>query len=257
MQVNPERLQHNFSRAAANYDALAQLQHAQNRRVLEVALATFPQRATLVDIGCGTGYFAAEARKQRPNWRLLGVDRAQGMCARAQQHCSALVGDASHLPLADGSVDGAVSSLCYQWVEDCGTAFAELARVLKPQGKSVLATLGAETLTELRACATKAELPLSLLSMRSMEDCASALTAAGLSILSRDRRVEVRHYPTVRGLLDSMRGIGAGNNFARQGQGVLAPHRWKNLLAIYERHRTAEGIPATWEYHSFIVEKHA
>lgn len=257
MQVARARLQQKFGDAANDYDALAQFQHVQTRRVLDAAVMLLPDSARVLDVGSGTGYFAHAAQAVRPHWRVIGLDLAFGMCAVANARCAMVNADAVRLPLADASVDGAVSSLCYQWVEDQEAAFMELARVLKPGGRAIIASLGEATLMELRDCALKAQLPLSLLNMPSHNATLAALKGAGFTISMHDIRHEVRHYPTVAALLDSMRAIGAGNNFSGGVRGLTGPKRWAAMLAAYETLRTPLGIPATWEHHFFVVSKQA
>ncbi len=257
MLVATKRLQRNFSEAAVHYDARAQFQHTQTLRVLDAAQMFFPAAARIADIGCGTGYFAAAARPSRPYWDVLGIDIAQGMCEIAATRCTAIAGDAACLPLADASVDAAVSSLCYQWVDNQNQAFAELARVLKSGGNAVVASLGAATLCELVAAAQAAQLPLGLLPMRRFEDAKQAWLTSGFTISFAQQRMETKHYPNVMALLDSMRRIGAGNNFKPAIPRNIAPKRWAAMVSEYERKRTALGIPATWEHHFFVLHKRA
>lgn len=255
MPVAPRRLQHNFSKAASDYDARAYFQHIQTARVLDAALMLLPEFATIADIGCGTGYFAHVAYKKRPDWNLLGIDIAAGMCEVANNRCTAIVGDAAGLPLAAASLDAAVSSLCYQWVDKQTQAYAELYRVLKPGGRAVIASLGQATLSELRACAVTADVPLSLLSMRPIDEVLADIRGSGLQVTLAECMHETRYYPNVMALIDSMRSIGAGNNFAAQAGDRLSPKRWMALLAEYEKRRVAAGIPATWEHHFFVLHK--
>ena len=255
MTVAVQRMKANFGKAAANYDALAEFQHVETRRVLDAALMMLPEVAIIADIGCGTGYFAQAAKASRPGWNIIGLDIAPGMCEVASTRCHAVVGDAAALPFTEGAIDATVSSLCYQWVEDHEAAFAELARVLKPGGRAIIATLGEESLQELRASSLAAELPLSLLPMRNFEATAALLRASGFDITFHECRVMQQHYPSVGALLDSMRGIGAGNNFSNGVRGLVSPKRWAAMLAQYEKSGAAQGIPATWEHHFFVLRK--
>lgn len=255
MAVVRHRLQQNFGAAAAQYDARAEFQHQQTRRVLDAALMLLPTRGIVADIGCGTGVFAQTAAPQRPQWRVLGVDIAYGMCAMAQARCTTLNADAAQLPLANASVDGAVSALCYQWVENQHDAFIALARVLKAGGRAIIASLGADSLRELRHSADAAQLPLHLLPMQQFETTRDALRGAGFGIVMAEQRMEVRYYDHVPALLDSMRAIGAGNNFINRQKGMGSPKRWASMLSHYEAMRGPKGIPATWEHHFFVLEK--
>lgn len=255
MLLKRAHLQQKFGEAAGDYDALAQFQHTQTRHVLDSALMLLPKAATLLDVGSGTGYFAQAAKTLRPDWNILGLDIAFGMCALGKNRCAALNADAEQLPLADASVDGAVSSLCYQWVENQPQAFAELARVLKPSGRAIIASLGETTLHELRNCAEHAELVLGVLPMQKFSASVDALNKAGFDVTVQEKRLEVIYYPSVRALLDSMRNIGAGNHFAPSSRGFTRPKRWAAMIQYYEQLRTPKGIPATWEHHFFILSK--
>ncbi|MDX2094584.1 MAG: methyltransferase domain-containing protein [Alphaproteobacteria bacterium] len=255
MQLRRARLQQKFGEAAAQYDARAQFQHVQTRRVLDAAHMLLPEVATLADIGCGTGYFAHEARPLRPRWNILGADIAYGMCEAARARCHAVNADAIRLPLADASVDGVVSALCYQWVENQPQAFAEVARILKPGGRAIIASLGAATLQELRASAQAAGLPIGLVPMQHCESSVKALRDAGLSVSLSEKRLELVHYPTVAALVESMRAIGAGNHLASAARGLTGPKRWAAMVDAYEQQRMPQGLPATWEHHFFVVNK--
>ncbi len=255
MRVAGARLKQNFSRAAAEYDARAQFQHIQTNRVLDAALMLLPDAAHIADIGCGTGYFAYEAAEKRPHWSIYGVDISEGMCAVASGRCTAIAADAVALPLADRSVDAVVSSLCYQWVENQAAAFAEIARVLKPGGRAIVASLGAATLHELRASSEAVGAALGLLPMRDFASVKADLARAGFDITLADCRVATEHYASVPALLDSMRAIGAGNNFAGRESAFLGPKRFAAMIAEYEKLRSAQGIPARWEHHFFILHK--
>lgn len=252
MTVLRHRLMENFSRAAQGYDARAQFQHGQTLRVFDAASMLLVPQARILDVGCGTGQFAALASAHSPQWQVMGIDIAQGMCHVASSRCQVLQADARQLPLAAESVDAVVSSLCLQWVDDLAAAFAEMARVLKPGGRAIVASLGPQTLKELRAAATVAQLPFALLPMRGQEEYREAITAAGLSVSFFEQVEETEYYPQVQALLDSMRLIGAGNSFAPSG-GLMGTRRFRAMLSAYAP--TSAGIPATWERLFMVLHK--
>lgn len=254
MTVAKRRLMENFSRAAEGYDARALYQHGQTLRVFDAAAMVISPQARILDIGCGTGQFAALAAEKNMPWQILGVDIAEGMCRVASARCRAIQADAQQLPVASGSVDAVVSSLCLQWVGNLAPVFSEIARVLKPGGRAVIASLGTKTLHELRMAADIAEAPLALLQMQSAGEYRSAIATAGLSISFFEQSQEIEYYPNVQGLLDSMRHIGAGNNFAASG-GAIGPQRFKAMLAAYETLRVDAGIPSTWERLFMVLHK--
>lgn len=91
---------------------------------------------TVVDVAAGTGIVTE--RLGRPGRRLVGVDRSLGMAgvARGRLPGGIVVGDATCLPFADGTVD-VVVMIWLLHLLDAGSssaAIAEAARVLRPGG---------------------------------------------------------------------------------------------------------------------------
>ena len=100
------------------------------------------QGTTLVDIGAGTGAFAAAFR----DWfdlRVLAVEPSAAMRDRIPRTpaIQVLEGHASALPLADESADAAWLSLVIHHIPDLEVAAHEIRRVLRP-GAPVLIRQG-------------------------------------------------------------------------------------------------------------------
>jgi ubiquinone/menaquinone biosynthesis C-methylase UbiE len=96
----------------------------------------------VVDVGCGSGsavllVAAGGARvvEVDPAPRLLEVARTEA--ARRGVAAEFVVGDAVHIPLADGTVDAVVSTFALIFVPDPAAAVQEIARVLRPGGRLV------------------------------------------------------------------------------------------------------------------------
>lgn len=240
------RIAENFSRAAAGYEANAPLQRQWRARVIAQALACFPPQAQLLDMGCGTGAFAREVTAQRPHWQIANLDLAYGMCAQATR---AVCADAAALPIADEALDGLVSSLCLQWVEQKAKAFTEIARVLKPGAHAVLMTLGAQTLQELHATG------LRQLAMLSVAQYNSIAHAAGLEILQCEDTVETHRYDTLSALLHSFKAIGAR---AVGGRGAtLTPSAFATMERAYAANHAHPqgGVVASWQPLLLVLRK--
>ena len=82
-------------------------------------------------------------------------------------------------------------------------------------------------------------------------------TVKWLQVAQAERRVLTEHYASVSELLESMRSIGAGNNFGLKSRHFVGPKRWAAMEAHYEKLRTEHGVPATWEHQFFILRKPA
>lgn len=88
--------------------------------------------ATLLDVGCGSGYFSR--RFQQSGLNVTGIDVAVAMLEYARRQSpevNYLQGRAEELPFADNSVDyvSAVTSLCF--VKSPARAVQEMWRVAK------------------------------------------------------------------------------------------------------------------------------
>jgi ubiquinone/menaquinone biosynthesis C-methylase UbiE len=92
----------------------------------------------VLDLGAGCGHYArlATALDARS---ALALDVTEEMVRRAPER--AVVGDAGHLPLRGESFDVVIAALVISYVSDRQAVFAEVARVLRPQGALVLSDL--------------------------------------------------------------------------------------------------------------------
>ncbi|MEU4427667.1 methyltransferase domain-containing protein [Actinoplanes sp. NPDC024001] len=111
-----------------------------SRRVAEVFVSWLdvaPARRWL-DVGCGTGALTARIGAVAEPLRLLGVDPSAGFLTTAKKALGDLpqlsAGDATALPLADGSFDAVVSGLALNFVGRPEVAVREFARVAAPGG---------------------------------------------------------------------------------------------------------------------------
>jgi SAM-dependent methyltransferase len=93
-------------------------------------------RGDLLDIGCGSGRFLAQAARAPRIGRSIGLDVSAGMLAvAAGRGFERLVhGSGNHLPFADGTFDAAASTFGSLQYVDRPRAYREIARVLRDGG---------------------------------------------------------------------------------------------------------------------------
>jgi SAM-dependent methyltransferase len=90
----------------------------------------------LVDIGCGTGSYAAALAGL--GWTVTGVDVSEDMLRRAREKGVETVRtDATALPFENDSFDAAVSVFTHTDVDDFAGVVREVARVVRPGGAFV------------------------------------------------------------------------------------------------------------------------
>jgi len=110
----------------------------------EIAAATLPRTLVLADLGCGAGYLTAYLAERAA--KVIAVDHSAGMLAAARKRAGGdrvelRQGELDSLPIADGEVDAACSSLVWHHLPDLGAAANEVFRILRPGGAVVVADL--------------------------------------------------------------------------------------------------------------------
>jgi len=113
------------------------------RRVLSLARDQASPEVVM-DVGCGTGRLLRKAKQQYPKAHLVGVDAAEKMIHQAAMllpEAEFHVAMAEALPLPDKSVDLAFSTLSFHHWADQAKGISEVARVLRPQGRFLLADI--------------------------------------------------------------------------------------------------------------------
>jgi SAM-dependent methyltransferase len=97
--------------------------------------------ATIVDLGCSSGYLLEDLHAAHPGATLIGVDLVASGLRKAHAlvpGARLLLADACRLPLRTGSIDAVLSANLLEHVPDDVRALAELHRVLRPAGRAVV-----------------------------------------------------------------------------------------------------------------------
>ena len=159
------------------------------------------------------------------------------------------------LPLAPNSLDLVVSALALQFVNDLPGMLAQIRRALKPDGYFLAATIGGDTLTELRQSFAEAEVALDgglsprVIPMIDLRDAGALLQRAGFALPVTDvDRVTVR-YDNMFGLMRDLRRMGATNMLMDRRRTPLRRATLLRAAEIYaQRFADADGrIRATFD----------
>lgn len=117
------------------------------------ALAAFvtARPRSILEVGCGTGGFAARLNAALPEARVVAIDQSMRFIdLTSARGVEARVADVMALPFADEEFDAVAAMWMLYHVPDLELGLAEIRRVLKPGGLFVAVTNGDEHTAELR-----------------------------------------------------------------------------------------------------------
>lgn len=128
-------------------DILGEVANHHSIPVMDREVGRFIQRVphggTILDVGGCWGWHWRQAVHQRPDLKIYILDLVKENLNYARdllfpyidKNIFLVHGDANHLPLQNGSIDGYWSVQTLQHIEKVSQAFAEAKRVLKPGGQ--------------------------------------------------------------------------------------------------------------------------
>lgn len=160
-----------------------------------------PAECTILEIGCGPGYLWQDnAERIPPGWQVTLADFSPGMLAEARSNLAPVghpfafeVADAQELPFADASFDAVIANHMLYHVPDRDQAYAEIKRVLRPDGRFFAATNGEAHLREIHALAAK--LDVRTAAWGGVSTGTFLLENGGAEIERWFGSVELRRYP--------------------------------------------------------------
>ena len=134
-----------FDRWANFYDVTltSVFYQAIHRRLSESIV--LPERAELLDLGCGTGKLLNRLAQQRSDATGLGIDLSPVMVDQAQRACIAperlryQVGNAAALDLPGERFDAIFNTITFLHYPEPERVLSQISRLLKPQGCYYLA----------------------------------------------------------------------------------------------------------------------
>lgn len=149
MGYDKDQATHEFTRWSESYDrSILQwlLFGPSHRAILRRVRAEHGDRPLrILDIGCGTGLFAARIREAFPRAEVVGIDLVSGMLQKGRerwrQHAANVFpvqADSERLPFARGTFDVVTCCNSFHHYPNQAAAVAEMRRVLRPGGRLML-----------------------------------------------------------------------------------------------------------------------
>jgi len=246
-------IQRAFDSAAQSYDEHAVLQHEVADRLLSRLSYLKVEPRVILDIGAGTGQPTGKLMKRFPAAFMLALDLSPRMLQKARKQGrlfrrpEVICGHSQRLPVVDSSVDMVFSSLSLQWCDRPELAFAEIRRVLKPDGVLLFSTFGPDTLKELRSSWAAVDNGQHVHTFLDMHDLGDFMVQAGMQEPVMEREEITLTYSHVRDVMRDLKYIGASNALHGRSRGLMGRHKFGQLETAYEAWRQDGRLPASYE----------
>ena len=234
-----------FNKASSNYEDHAFLQKEIATRLSKKLDVITTKSDVILDLGAGTGLLSQQLEKRFGNSQIICLDFAQNSL-KHNPASHKICANASHLPLADNSVDIVVSSLMMQWCPDLNQLFSEIHRVLKNDGLILFSTFGPDTLKELKKSWSVVDNKTHVNTFTDMHDIGDQLLGAGFQSPVMEMETLTLTYQTVTDLLRDLKAIGA-QSVGNRSKSLTGKDKFKLMVEMYESFRKDGKLPATYE----------
>lgn len=234
--IRQQHLQRAYNRVAHHYQTAASMQFTVGNRLLErlAYLKINPQ--TIVDLGCGLGTFITPLKNKYPKARVIGLDLALDMlrCYKVPlwswNKPKLVLANMERLPFADGSIDLLFANQVIHWASDTAALFAELNRILHPQGVIMFSTVGPDTALELRRAWAGVDQYQHVNEFKDLHDLGDELLASGFADPVVDMEYIKVRYSNPASLLKDIKQQGIQNLHPQRLRGLTGKHRFQQFL---------------------------
>ena len=257
--LDPAHVRRSFDRAARGYDDAAVVPSEIRNRLLERLDLVKLQPKVVLDLGAGTGHASKALKHRYRSAEIIALDLSPTMLVEADRRQSWLkrfhrvAADARRLPIKDNSAQLVFSNLMLEWCHDPDAVFAEIRRVLQPGGLLTFATLGPDTLRELREGWRKIDPYPHVHRFIDMHDLGDALVRAGLAEPVMDTERLTVTYPHLDALLKELVASGSANLAHGRSRGLTPKGRLESLRQGIRPATQSAALPVSVE----VVYGHA
>lgn len=195
--------------------------------------------ASILDLGAATGTAAAALEKRFRGAHLVSLDLSRNMLRQARRkrgwlsrrRASYVQAEASYLPFPDQSIDMVFSNLLLPFIDRPENVFAEVSRVLREDGVFAFATLGPDSLQEMREAWRHVDSGVHVTDFPDMHNIGDALVKSGLRdpVLDVDRLVV--QYEDPGRLFTDLGNVGARNTLEQRARTLMGTRRFADMRA--------------------------
>jgi len=211
---NLQTIRDTFERVAGRYDSHAALEQEVCRRLLEKTPFKRILPATVLDLGCGTGFGAESLKREFRKAQVIGLDTSMAMLSHLRRRSGLLkplkgvCGDIGALPFATRSADMVVANLASYWCPEPMLMFSEFRRVLRPDGMLLFSTFGPGMMKELKAAWSLVDAEVELPEFSDLMEIGNALVAAGFREPVMDMEDITLSYPDLNAMFRELEATG-------------------------------------------------
>ena len=234
-ELRPRDIRRRFDLAADRFHEADFVHRVTREGLLERVRPMTVNAATVIDLGSATGAAIPALQKRFRGARVIAVDFSAAMLRAVRRGRTffsrryAVQADARSLPFADASIDVIFSNLMLPWVDSPDAVFAEIARVLRKDGLFAFASLGPDSLLEIRRAWQAVDAGEHVNRFPDMHDIGDGLVRSGLRdpVLDVDR-LSV-NYRDARALFRDLTAAGARNSLGNRQRGLTGRGRFRQF----------------------------
>lgn len=235
---------HEFDKAKA-YDTASLVQKETAQRLAKLIIQKIGHHppATILEIGCGTGYLTEELLGFYPDSRWIISDISPHMLKRTEQKLRQknfsgtdirfhlMDGETLTPPPPEKNFSLIISSLCIQWFTNRSTALENFVRILSPGGLICLTTLASGSFREWQNACKSASIPCGIPDYPTISLLNTDWPPGGKGAwFTQEIREKV---PSARFFLRNLKKIGA--SLPRQDHKPATTSALKNAIALFDR----------------------
>ncbi len=247
------QLRRRFDTAATSFDGADFVHRITREGLLARLQPVVVDAAVVLDLGAATGAAYRQLGTRFRSARIISLDVSRNMLLVARQKRGSLArffsrsdallqADACQLPFRDQSIDFVFSNLLLPFVANPEAVFIEVARVLQKGGVFAFATLGPDSLLELRRAWHGVDEYAHVNRFLDMHDVGDALLQCGLRdpVLDVDR-LEVR-YDNSDKLFADLTNVGARNALRQRKPSLTGKRRFRAMTTALCENRADGAI---------------
>jgi malonyl-CoA O-methyltransferase len=213
--INKKAVEASFSKAAKHYDHFADLQREVGYHLMNLMANTVKDANSILDLGCGTGYFSALFNIENKHAHLTCFDLSSEMLKKTAQRgltrSECVQGDIDNLPFPANQFDLIFSNLVLQWSEQLDNCLGQTKNALNKGGKLCFSTLLNGSLIELQQAWKEIDNNPHINDFLTTEKVQDALLSSGFNHVRLTTKTHVKKYSSVIEVMKALKGIGANH----------------------------------------------